>query len=332
MKTQIKLVHSGTVARVMFETESGIHILSQETRQQLSEILTSLQDDKDCRVVLFEAQGRTFLAGAEITELQKLNVETATEYSQSGQDLMNQIAGLNAVTACFIHAACVGGGCELALACDYRLATASARIGLPEVSLGLIPGWGGTVRAARLLGPTIARRIILSGQLFNAPEALHLGLVDEVFDTKDPTSLLEHFLQNLLTRAPLAVQRAKRAITQLTQRGFKKALRREARHFAACYSTTEPAEGIAAFLEKRRPAWAPVLAVDAAASLPNSPPASGNAASEYVEAGETPGTLTPSSENVQTSKPARRNKKSSNKKNTMGSRAPAAQKPKSEET
>lgn len=255
MQTQIQLNSQGAVTRIRFETENGIHILSAQTRRELARAIQVVNRDVNCRVVIFEAQGRTFLAGAELTELQALTAQTAEVYAVGGQELMNSIAKLKPVTICAIHAACAGGGCELALACDLRPAAAGARIGLPEVSLGLIPGWGGTVRATKLLGAATARRVILQGSLFPASEALQLGLVDSVFPNDTFTTDVDALIAHLLTRGPAAMQRAKKLIHQLSTREQKKAFRREAKNFAACYLTGEPAEGISAFLEKRTPVW-----------------------------------------------------------------------------
>lgn len=261
MSTSVIVTQDGPVARVRFEAANEIHILSADTRRQLSEALDLLDHAEDCRVVIFEARGRTFLAGADLSELQGLHQDSAIWYAEAGQKLMNQIARLRPLTVCALQAACVGGGCELALACDFRLAAAGARIGLPEVSLGLIPGWGGTVRSTALLGGAIARRIVLTGELLPADEAQRIGLVNEVFADADFTSGVEKFVAQLLTRAPLAVKRAKRLIVQLTRSGLKKALAREARQFAECYASLEPLEGVAAFREKRPAAWSTAVAV-----------------------------------------------------------------------
>jgi enoyl-CoA hydratase len=255
MPTRIQVQTAASVTRIRFETENGIHILSSKTRRELARAIQVLNRDSNCRVVVFEAEGRSFLAGADLAELEALTEQTAEVYSLGGQELMNSIAKLKPITVCAIHAACAGGGCELALACDLRPAAAGARIGLPEVGLGLIPGWGGTVRATKLLGPAAARRLILTGSLFPASEALQLGLVDSVFPNETFGSDLDKLVEHLTTRGPAAIQRAKKAITQFAPRDLKKAFRREARHFAACYATGEPAEGIRAFLEKRPTSW-----------------------------------------------------------------------------
>ncbi len=271
MPTHVSLNQSGPIARIRFEAPNEIHILSADTRRLLSDIIGKLDHDPECRVIIFEARGRTFLAGADLTELQGLRQDTAQVFAEVGQELMNKIASLRAVTICAIQAACVGGGCELALACDFRLAATSARIGLPETSLGVIPGWGGTVRSSLLLGAPVARRVILTAELFSAEAASNLGLVDQVFADDRLESEVAALAEKLLTRGPQALKRAKRLISQLTRAGFKKALAREARQFGACYASGEPAAGVAAFREKRAPSWveaAPVVAASNGTATP----------------------------------------------------------------
>jgi len=255
MSTTVELVRQDETARVRFRNAKGIHILTAETRGQLAEVLEELEQDRTTRVVVFESEGRSFLAGADLKELKSLDSKTALTFAREGQDLMNRIEGLRQVTIAAIHAACAGGGCELALACDLRMAARSARIGLPEVSLGLLPGWGGTVRSVQLLGGAVARRIIFSGELFAAEDAYALGLLDSVIDDDSFRDAVDERVTLLLSRGPNAIRRVKRLIRVLDRRESRKKFRREARRFAACYLSAEPQEGINAFLEKREPLW-----------------------------------------------------------------------------
>src|SRR5438105_408868 len=186
MITSVELVRMETgVARVVFRSENGFQILSRAVLDQIKVLLKELKGDKALRVVVFEAKGGTFLAGADLHELKELNRKSARRYAREGQRLFQRIAGLHAVTIAAIHAACAGGGLELSLACDVRLAATGARIGFPEVTLGLVPGWGGTVRSTLLFGPAIARAVILSGELLPAAEAARLGVVDAVCPDDD---------------------------------------------------------------------------------------------------------------------------------------------------
>ncbi len=255
MSTTVKLKTNGAVRRVVFKSENGIQILSASVRRDLKAILQQLEEDAECRVVVFEATGRTFIAGADLHELQTLTVQTAHKFARSGQRLFQRIAALPAVTIAAIHAPCVGGGCELALACDIRMAAESAKIGLPEVTLGLIPGWGGTVRSRRILGSAISTRIVLSGELFAAKDALHLGLVHDVVPDDQFAAALDAKVRQHLKGERVAVGLAKHLLHEGDD-SLVRRLKHEARAFAACYSTPAAHEGITAFLEKRAAEWA----------------------------------------------------------------------------
>jgi enoyl-CoA hydratase len=256
MSTTVELVaESPGVARVVFRSDTGVQILSRDVCNALRKIVASLKSSPTVRVVVFEARGRTFLAGADLRELRDLTRKTALRYARDGQDLFARIARLRAMTIAAIHAPCVGGGCEMALACDLRLAASSARIGLPEVTLGIVPGWGGTVRATRLLGAAGARRLILSGELLDAEAALRLGLVDAVIEDDRFRDVVDARMAQLLKTAPDAAARAGRLIERIDPTGTRRLFEREAREFAACYATDEPFEGIQAFIDKRPPRW-----------------------------------------------------------------------------
>lgn len=255
MTTSVHLEPGGGVARVRFQSEKGVQLFSAATREQLAGVVDKLEDLADCRVVIFEAEGRTFIAGADIHELASLDAETGRELARAGQRLMNRIARLSAVTLAAVHGACAGGGCELALACDLRMAAQGAAIGLPEVKLGVIPGWGGTVRAVRLFGSAVARRMILCGELLAAEDALRLGVVDSVHAEADFRDAVTGRARQLLTCGPHALVAAKRAITDFEGGDVEEQLAFEAETFARCCADPESTEGTRAFLEKRPPVW-----------------------------------------------------------------------------
>jgi enoyl-CoA hydratase/carnithine racemase len=175
---------------------------------------------------------------------------------------MTQIEALPQTTIAAIHSACAGGGTELALACDLRfaaegLAAEGTKIGLPETTIGILPGWGGTVRATQLLGGAIARRLILTGELISATEALRIGLVDGVFIAEQFRYQIEKVIEQVLKCGPQARRRVKYLLQQHVSPGTDLASQyeAEARAFAECYSTGEPIEGQTAFLEKRAAKW-----------------------------------------------------------------------------
>ena len=256
MTTQIDLSLSGSVARILLRGEKGIQILSAETRQRLLAVVEEVAT-ADCSVVVFAAEGRTFIAGASIDELRTQDEQSALQDSRCGQRLMSAIESLPQTTVAAIHGACAGGGTELVLACDLRFAAEGAKIGLPETSIGVLPGWGGTVRATQLLGMAVARRLILTGELVSADEALRVGLVDAVFTPEKFATEVDARVAQILTRGPQARRRAKHLLQQHAAGGVNLAAQydAEARAFAECYRTGEPHEGMSAFLEKRPPQW-----------------------------------------------------------------------------
>ncbi len=254
--TNIELTTTGSIARITLRGEKGIQTLSSETRRRLLTVVEEVARSATS-VVVFAAEGRTFIAGASIDELRQLNEQTGLEDSRCGQRLMSAIESLPQTTLCAIHAACAGGGTELALACDLRLAAEGAKIGLPETSIGILPGWGGTVRATQLLGSAAARRLILTGELIAADEALRIGLVDAVFPADQFREAVEARILQILTRAPQARRRVKHLLSELAagRKNSAEQFEAEARAFAECYRTAEPQEGQTAFLEKRPAIW-----------------------------------------------------------------------------
>ncbi|MEX0727794.1 MAG: enoyl-CoA hydratase-related protein [Planctomycetaceae bacterium] len=255
MSTEVLLQWDSPVARVQFKEERGIHILSSDVRKRLNEVLGEIEQLDECRIVVFEAEGRTFIAGAQIKEFLGLNVGSAEALAKEGQRLMQRIEDLQPITLAAINGATAGGGCELALACDQRIASASARIGLPEVTLGLVPGWGGTVRATRLLGESVAKRLILSAELVPAETALSWGLVDAVFPAEEFPQAVEQRIAQLKSGGPLACRAVKDLMRAMRSPTSAADYDREAAAFARCFTTGEPMEGASAFLEKRPARW-----------------------------------------------------------------------------
>lgn len=255
MKTQVTLTIEGRLARICFASDNGIPLLTRSVRTQLGGILDELEQRPEISVVVFESEGRVFIAGADIKELIALTPENAADNSREGQAMMSRIEHLRAATLIAVHAACAGGGCELALACDMRMAAESAVIGLPETRIGIVPGWGGTVRATRILGSVTARRMILTGELLPAARALQLGLVDEVVPDDAFRAAVETRIATLLARGPFARAQAKTLIRQFDGPDPAAQFEAEAIAFAECYRTGEPQAGMQAFLEKRDAEW-----------------------------------------------------------------------------
>ncbi len=256
MTTRVDLiVESPPVARIRFTSDNGIQLLTRDVRERLSEILDELHSTPDLSIVVLEAEGRVFIAGADINELIQLTSETAYESSRAGHALMNRLATLPATTVIAIHGACAGGGCEMALACDMRLAAESAVIGLPETKIGILPGWGGSVRATQLLGSAAAKRLILTGELIPGAKAMALGLVDEVAPDASFREAVENRLRQITFCGPAARSKASQLIDELDEEDSENRFEAEARAFASCFETDEPQIGMRAFLDKTQPCW-----------------------------------------------------------------------------
>lgn len=251
MTTSVQLTHDSNISRVRFSSENGIHVLSNSTRDELRDAIHQIEQRPDCRVVVFEADGRTFIAGADIRELQGLSASDSEALSRETHALFGRIEALQPVTVAAIHAACAGGGFELTLACDLRFAATSAKIGLPEVTLGLIPGFGGTVRMRKLFGPAVARHVMLRGELLPADETMQLGLVTRVWPDDAFREEVESQLALLVSRSPGAI----RVVKKLMYPGEAADYEREAKAFGECFESPDGIEGVQAFLEKREAEW-----------------------------------------------------------------------------
>ncbi len=207
------------------------------------------------RVVILTGEGKAFVAGADIAELRTLTPERAKEFSAYGQRLFRHIETMEIPVIAAINGFALGGGCELAMACDLRIASERAKLGQPEVNLGLIPGFAGTQRLARLVGPGRAKLLILSGQIIDADTALKIGLVDRVVPHEEllPTAL--ELARTIAQKGPLAVRLAKRVINQGLDVGYERGAALENEAFPQTFASGEAYEGLSAFLEKRPPKW-----------------------------------------------------------------------------
>ena len=232
----------------------SMNALDRGTLEQLHERLRELAEDEEARVVVLTGAGdRAFVAGADIKYMSSLSVLEAREWGGLGQAAALLLETMRKPTIAAINGFALGGGCELALACDLRYASSTARLGQPEINLGLIPGWGGTQRLARVAGLGFAKELILTGRMVDAAEAARRGLVNAVYE---PEELMERTLETarlLASKSPVALAYAKEA-ANLTLHGAHEAnLVQEASFFALLFSTEDAQEGLAAFAEKREP-------------------------------------------------------------------------------
>ncbi|MEW5995647.1 MAG: enoyl-CoA hydratase-related protein, partial [Candidatus Zixiibacteriota bacterium] len=239
---------------VTINRERALNALNRETVGELQQLFSSYWSDDAIKVVIITGAGeKAFVAGADITELADLNMRTGTELAAHGQYLMKTIQNFPKPVIAAINGFALGGGCELAMACDIRLASEKAKLGQPEVNLGIIPGYGGTQRLARLVGKGKAMQLILTGDMIDAQEAYRIGLVEEVYP---PDQLMEKALEMaraICARGPIAVRTAKECINRGLDVNLTAGCDLEKANFGQTCGTGDKNEGMKAFLEKREP-------------------------------------------------------------------------------
>jgi len=244
------------VATVTLNRPQVLHALNSQVFDELELVFTRLSRDAAVRAILITGSGdRAFAAGADINELAVLDGAGAEQKALRGQAVFQLIESCGKPVIALINGFALGGGCELALACHLRIASEKARLGQPEVKLGLLPGYGGTQRLLRLVGPSTALKLILTGTMIDAAEALRLGLVDEVVAAERLVARGEELAHAIAAQAPLAVAACLDAVRWGADQPLATALRFEAELFGRLSSTEDKAEGTKAFLEKRPPVW-----------------------------------------------------------------------------
>lgn len=230
-----------------------LNALDRATLSALGSCLEALAADPSLRVLIVTGAGpKAFVAGADISEFEGLTPDEATRYAQAGQDVLGRLERLPVPSIAAINGFALGGGCELALACTFRLMADTARLGLPETSLGLIPGFGGTQRLARAVGRQQALELILTGRQVAAEEAVRLGLVLRAVPAAQLMDEAIALGTLLAARAPVALRYAREAVADGLDRPLADALATEARLFGLAASTADMREGVRAFLEKRQ--------------------------------------------------------------------------------
>src|SRR6266487_4344462 len=233
------------------------NLLSTPVLRELDQTFGQLEADDAVRVIILTASGKFFSPGADIKELADLNtMHQGSELSGRGQALLNRIERFDKPVIAAINGACLGGGLELAMACHMRVAAAGTLLGLPEIKLGLIPGFGGTQRLPRIIGTSRAAELILPGELITSDQALSMGLVNRVVLGRDLLTQAQQLAGRITSKGRLAIQSALRAIRTGLDSPLAEGLARETELFGMLCETPDKKEGTAAFLEKRPPKFA----------------------------------------------------------------------------
>jgi enoyl-CoA hydratase len=242
------------VATVTVNRPDAMNALDLETLRSLHDRLRQLANDAAVRVVVLTGAGdRAFVAGADIKYMSSLSVLEAREWGSLGHACCLLLETMRKPTIAAINGVALGGGCELALACDLRYAAANVRLGQPEINLGLIPGWGGTQRLARVCGLGFAKDLILTGRTVDAVEAERRGLVNAVFEPAELRERTREMARLLASKSAVALAYAKEAVNLALQGSQPANLVQEASFFALLFSTEDAKEGLAAFVERREP-------------------------------------------------------------------------------
>lgn len=240
------------IARITFNRPSVLNALNFKTLDELSDCLENARRDDTVRVVILTGAGeKAFVAGADINELARQTPLDGKETALRGQRVFRQLETLGKPSIAAINGFALGGGCELALACTMRIASRNARLGQPEVKLGILPGYGASQRLARLCGKGIASELILTGDMIPAEEALRIGLVNRVTEAADLLATAESIARKIIANAPLAVKYSMEAIERGMEMPQEEGLFLEATLFGLCCATEDMREGTRAFLEKR---------------------------------------------------------------------------------
>lgn len=249
----LRLEADGAVATLTIDRPEKRNALNAQVRRELLEALDALEADDDVRILVITGTGeKAFIAGADIGEFaERTPIEQRA--AMEGRRVFEAIAAFPRPVIASINGYALGGGCELALACDLRIAARSARLGQPEVNLGILPGGGGTQRLPRLVGMGRAMRLILTGELIGAEEAERIGLVDEVVEDAQLRPRTRDLARSIARHSPVALKLIKEAVRASAEMPLAAGLALERELFITAFSSDDRTEGIAAFLEKREP-------------------------------------------------------------------------------
>ena len=249
------LERAGRVAIVTINRPDKRNALNIKTREEGAAVLEELSTDDSVGVVVFTGAGdKAFVAGADIAEFSGRTAITQREV-MTGRSLFTAIDTFPKPVIAMINGYCLGGGCELALACDIRIASENASFVQPEINLGIIPGGGGTQRLTRLVGEGKAMELILTGEIIDAKSAFAIGLVNQVVPADQLKAKTMEIANRIADKSPIALRLAKEAVKLASRSNLDEGLRREVDLFALCFSSEDKDEGVSAFLEKRKPVF-----------------------------------------------------------------------------
>ena len=250
MYEHLKIEEKGNVVVMTISAPKSLNALNSTILGEIDEYLDEFEGGNyRCLIITGDGE-KSFVAGADISEMATLDASQGETFGKRGADVFRRLETLPVPVIAAVNGFALGGGCELAMACDLRLCSDNARFGQPEVGLGIIPGFSGTVRLARLVGMGMAKQLIYTGRAIKADEALRIGLVNEVVPQAELMAKALEIADSIAAQAPLAVQAAKRCINDTYDMEAAEAIAYENRAFGQCFSTEDQKNGMKAFLEK----------------------------------------------------------------------------------
>lgn len=241
------------IAVITINRPKALNALNTEVLRELAEVADIIAADTSILAVILTGSGeKAFVAGADISEMQTKNVLEGREFSSLGNKAFSKLENLKMPVIAAVNGFALGGGCELAMACDIRIASHKAKFGQPEVGLGVMPGFGGSQRLQRLVGQGIAKEILFTGNMINAERAYEIGLVNKVVDAAEVLAEATKMAKIIAVKSPLGISFTKKAVNEGANLDIERAVSLEAELFGSLFSTKDQKEGMAAFLEKRQ--------------------------------------------------------------------------------
>ena len=246
---------TGNVGIIKVNRPKALNALNTDVLRELCDVFFTLDADKDVLCIVLTGEGKAFVAGADIAQMKDLSCEEARRFAETGQDTFRLIERSTKPVIAAINGFALGGGLELAMACDIRLASDKAKLGQPEVTLGVIPGFGGTTRLRRSVGEGNARMLLFTGDMIKAEEAYHMGLVQAVYPVDELLDKAVEMAKAIASRGPASLRLMKKLLSVNSELGLEAAATFESMAFGSCFASGEAKEGMDAFLGKRPPDW-----------------------------------------------------------------------------
>ncbi|MCK9305175.1 MAG: enoyl-CoA hydratase-related protein [Bacteroidales bacterium] len=248
----IKVSVSDHICTLKINNPSQLNSLNTKLLKELDSAVSRIENDREIYVVIITGEGKAFVAGADITEMAGLDSRGGSEFGKLGSDLFRRIERLPVPVIAAVNGYALGGGCELALACDIRIASEYAKFGQPETGLGITPGFSGTYRLPKIVGIAKAKELIYTGMIIDAQEALRIGLVNSVIKSEELMDKVNSMAGEIASRAPIAVRNSKKAMEEGMDMESMDAIRNETNLFGECFDTVDQKEGMNAFISKRK--------------------------------------------------------------------------------